>query len=1280
MTLFALSIGSIPILHAAPSANPPKVASADWPMYKADAARSSTTSATLKLPLEKAWTSSPPQTPRPAWPEPGKEAHSMDFDYAFQPVAAAGTVCFGSSADDTVRALDATTGDLRWTFTCNGPVRFAPALFDGNVYVASDDGWLYCLSLRTGELVWRFHGAPRDDLILGNGRMISRWPLRSGVLVADGTVYVTAGMWPAYGIYVYALDARTGKLDWCNDSSGHMYIDQPHKGAAAFAGVAPQGELAVTGDKLLVTTGRSVPAAFDRKTGRLLYYHQALHNARGGCWVTCGADLHFNPLGASECYSKARTGELPPRWRSPLRNTFDGKPFAGPGRLGTRPRHDIGGMVAYSTATGESEFTLPGVHRVLKYGQVLYAVGNGKIQALDVELLQSQEQEKQPQRSPVKWEAEHAKAYAIALAASPARPGAVVLAGGQDTIAAFDAATGERLWSRAVDGQARGIAVADGRLFVATTTGTIDCFTRPALSAPDVQPRPRARATTVSAGQQAELAAAILRRSEVTDGYALVVGEPDARLAVALASLSRLHVIGIVPGGGNIESERGRLVEAGRYGTRVVLHKLSAPDRLPFAPWFADLIVVTGSSERALDKELYRVLRPCGGVMLLSGLPAAEVRRFAAAAAIPPTEIRLSPDGPAIVRGQLPGAGDWRYARADPGRTGIGSDSRVRLPLELLWFGGPGPARMLESHLTGPSVLAAKGRVFVLGEEELIAVNAYNGRELWSRKVTDGVARLNTLLFADDGHVIQSGFTVTPTETFVADGEHVYVAFGRRCLEVRQTDGSIARTIGIPDALAPLAWGWVTVTGELIVGTAVPKGNIREAKAVFALDKARGSLRWLYRARGIVPNAAIALADDTLFLLDVSSYAQALRQKRRGDKPGVQKKSLVALDLATGRERWRNDDLPDTTIDRGGRYVKAYVPWDYLQVAEGIVLLSGTAAFDAGSGKLLWHEQHRIRVGSTHDLIHGEWVIGDPNGYNLRTGKRRWSVDPLTGHRRLWRYTRGYGCGNSAGSRNLLFFRSGTLGLLDLSRPYEGITNFAGVRPGCGITTIAAGGLLISPEGSSGCRCSYNFQTSLALAPAPPEREFWSVLEGSWGAKSRIKRGLRINLGATGDRTDSAGQAWLGLPRPNARGTYSSLPVTLGASATWYYHPLNTPVHGTTRPWLYNSGVRAPGTITIRTGQPAGSEPMRWTVRLHFAEPDGVPAGRRAIDVKLQDESVLTGFDIVAAARAPKAAVVREFTVSSRGTIRVALTASSGDKAAPLPPILCAVEVEQTDA
>ena len=137
---------------------------ADWPAYKHDPQRSSVSAETLSFPLRLAWQFVAPQPPNPAWPDTFRLENRTDFDYAPQPVIAQGIVCFGSSSDDTVRALDAKTGAEKWHFIAGGPVRFAPHLDGGRAYFAADDGFVYCLAADTGKLVWKFQAAPRPSV------------------------------------------------------------------------------------------------------------------------------------------------------------------------------------------------------------------------------------------------------------------------------------------------------------------------------------------------------------------------------------------------------------------------------------------------------------------------------------------------------------------------------------------------------------------------------------------------------------------------------------------------------------------------------------------------------------------------------------------------------------------------------------------------------------------------------------------------------------------------------------------------------------------------------------------------------------------------------------------------------------------------------------------------------------------------------------------------------------------------------------------------------------
>jgi hypothetical protein len=56
-------------------------------------------------------------------------------------------------------------------------------------------------------------------MLLGNDRMISRWPARGGPVVADEVVYFAAGIWPSEGVYVVALDRSSGERASPRDSA-----------------------------------------------------------------------------------------------------------------------------------------------------------------------------------------------------------------------------------------------------------------------------------------------------------------------------------------------------------------------------------------------------------------------------------------------------------------------------------------------------------------------------------------------------------------------------------------------------------------------------------------------------------------------------------------------------------------------------------------------------------------------------------------------------------------------------------------------------------------------------------------------------------------------------------------------------------------------------------------------------------------------------------------------------------------------------------------------------
>ena len=166
-------------------------AAADWPMYRANAERQGCTPEELPEKLSLSWVYKG-SAPRPAWPlgagRTCNQPTGIDFDKVNQPIAAGGLILFGSSADGKVCALDAATGAERWIFYTGGPIRFAPAAWRDRVFAGSDDGWLYCLELKTGKLLWKKRGGPSDERAIGNEYVVSRWPIRGGVAVKDDIV------------------------------------------------------------------------------------------------------------------------------------------------------------------------------------------------------------------------------------------------------------------------------------------------------------------------------------------------------------------------------------------------------------------------------------------------------------------------------------------------------------------------------------------------------------------------------------------------------------------------------------------------------------------------------------------------------------------------------------------------------------------------------------------------------------------------------------------------------------------------------------------------------------------------------------------------------------------------------------------------------------------------------------------------------------------------------------------------------------------------------------
>ncbi len=1000
----------------------------DWPCDRADAARGGYASERLAADISLRWTASERHPPAPAW----TNIERMPYDWANRVVAAGGRVYYGTSADDKVVARDAATGRVVWMTHTDGPVRFAPAVWQDRVFVASDDGLLYCLNAADGQVRWTFRGGPRHELVLGNDRIISRWPARGGPVLADGLVYFGAGIWPSEGIFLYALDAATGKQVWCNDSSGGIEMDQPHPGARAVSGVSAQGSLVVAGDALIVPTGRAVPAVFNRADGTFRYFHLQANRGAGGTEAVA-FDQYFVNGGT-------------------LFATADGtlQQVLGTAERGPSPRitHNYTAAVQIAVhpkwlacAKGDKLFVLERERMLVEATTTDRRGETKKVRTLA-----------QPA-----WSVDLPGGAATSLIATDDW----VIAGGSDRVTAFDLATGETCWEAHPTGVVYSLAVADGRLLASTDAGHVYCYGSGQIA--PVELAPAGPATGDDESDFAKAADEIVQRTGATRGHCLDLASGEGRLALALARRTQLRICAFDADPARVAAARRMLDDAGLYGVRVTVHRAD-PTACPYPRGIADLVVsgrsvIEGAEASAAATTAAEMPHPDGGVVCL-GRPGAMHQS---------------------ARGPLEGAGAWTHQYADPSNTVCSADERLQGTLQMSWFRDT-DLLMPTRHGRGPAPLVAHGRMFVAGLDALRATNIYNGTPLWEISLPSMLAAYH------QDHL--NGVAVTGSNLCLGK-DRLFVHTGDRCLCLDvETGKQVAEFPAptMPDG-KPSRWGYIAWQDGILFGSLADASHIvtegwsayrnkldmsnllSESVLLFALDAQTGRELWRFKPAHSIRHNTIALAPGRVYLIDrpMSENDGAMGNPARAVAAHPTGR-LVCLNAQTGQTIWEDArDIFGTLLavsEPHGVLVMSYQPSAFSLASERGNRLAG---FRAADGERLWDTEAKYRA---RPVLIGDAIYAEPNKFDVRTGQ------PLP-----FQFARSYGCGILAGSQHMLVYRSATLGYYDLEGTRK-TENYGGIRPGCWINAIPAGGRLLMADAASWCTCSYLNQATIALQPA----------------------------------------------------------------------------------------------------------------------------------------------------------------------------------------------------
>lgn len=1239
-----------------------------WPSYMHDRSCSGISREAIEAPLQRQWIYTSPAAPKPAWEDPqhafvegSYELPRMKFDDAFYAVAAGGKAYFGSSVDNKVYCLDAATGQVQWEYFTNGPVRLAPTVYDGRVYVGSDDGYVYCLDASSGRLVWKLRGSVGEQRVLGNGKMISLWPIRTNVLVDDGIAYFCAGVFPGERVYVRAVNADDGAPVWQNDTIGDL-----ETGRKDFA---PQGYLLASKDYLFVPSGRINKFCFDRKTGGLLRQIGDI----GTYAVLDGSTLYSGTQG-SVSSSVQQSGRA-------VFASFKGKRIV---------------VTAESTYLLDNT-TITAVNRDA-YSKALKtqrALARKRKELEDAKPDDLNEQldsiKKQVEENVIaldnstQWSYDQTGLDSLILA------GDLVFAGGQNEVIALDKSTGQEVWRDKVNGRAAGLAAAGGHLLVSTDKGDIYCFAKgdaPVVAKQQVvsNPYPKDELTPVYQGA----AEKIINETGIQKGYCLVLGCGTGRLAYEIAKRTEdLMIYGVESDAKKVSYAREVLDSAGLYGTRICVEQ-SELDSVAYSDYFANLIVcdntlITGQLQTSAA-EAYRMLKPCGGVLymghsskapksggflkrLFGGKKLSKKKLsnwFSSADIKEPVDISKAGGVWAkLERGSLPGAGSWTHQYGDAGNPAASEDQLVKCPLGLLWFGEPGPNKFPSRHARNVAPLSINGRVFLQGVElkegsqhrgnryegknVIMCFDAYNGTMYWEKEIP-GAYRVSM-----------------PTEcgNLACNEDSIFVAAGEKCFRLDSSTGEVKKIYKTPAAEDGTLgnWAYVAVADGLLFGSTFSGSQYSDS--VFAVDIETQEHRWIHTGEKI-RNNAIAIDDGRIYFADSKASteqqhqaAMARIEKYKAEKGIDETKAqellnnadvriVTALNILTGDKVWEKP--VDVTgcgssslvaiCKKGvlffcGAYRNGHY-WD--QFLSGKFSPRRAVALSANDGTELWSKAMGYR---TRPLVIGDTLYADPWAFDIYTGEQKTRLHPFTGEPTVFEFERpGHHCGTVSGCPNTLFFRSWWAAYYDLLDDY-GTGHFSSIRLGCWINMIPANGLVIQPEASSGCTCEYSNQCTVVFQPRKLNKA-WGIF-ASRGKMTPIMN-MAINLGAPGDRRDSNGKLWLSYPRPQAR-MRLDLDIEIDASSKQAFFNKAAEycsISNTESPWLYASGCLGVKSLTIPViGE--RENPAVYTVRLGFADTENDKTGQRIFDIKLQNKLLEKNFDIIQAAGAPNKVVVKEF-------------------------------------
>ena len=575
--------------------------------------------------------------------------------------------------------------------------------------------------------------------------------------------------------------------------------------------------------------------------------------------------------------------------------------------------------------------------------------------------------------------------------------------------------------------------------------------------------------------------------------------------------------------------------KAGVLGRRLFVARGSLA-RIGLADNVADTVFAL--TRQATRAEILRVLRPGGRAML-------------------GTEIFIKP-APA-------GADDWSHHYHGPDNNPQSRDRLARAPFLTQFIAEPRYGSCPQATVASAGrIFMAFGHVAWHKREEatldtLIAMNGYNGTELWRRK-------------------LPSGFMVDRS-TMIATPKTLYLADDKSCKLLDAETGKVTGQIAPPaDQAGGTFWKWMALQDGVLyalIGKPEPPDSVAKwratrhgwpwsgiskgynehqytwgfSKTLLALDPKSGKVKWRHQSDLPIDSRSLCMAAGRIFFCTFG-------------------KQLTCLDAANGSTVWKRTGQGDPALFKaigayrpGHGYVGGWKSTVYLKCTERAVYFIGPqvhhiTAVGAKDGTLLWTDKAR----DLHVVIRddGLYTIGPQKTQGLTR-----KLDPLTGKVLATFGATRRACTRSTGGADGIYFRApgGSQRLVTGGGPaHGGAQQISPMRPSCLVGVMIANGHLYWVPWT--CDCNLQMFGVISVAPAG---------NFAFGRKAGADR-LEQSAGAAAPAAFGAAENdWPTYRADAARSACSAAVVPAGIKKLWQVKPA--------RPFAPTAPVAAGGAV-----------------------------------------------------------------------------------------------------